>query len=116
MSAGNFVRSFYQLNNGQIARIRVQPETISGFNVPAAGPATVPGSARVSGGNRRIGIKARSITLRWVGAPPTGYAVEDVIRIPILQESVWDGLNDGDTVSYLGANAEVVGRQPERVR
>lgn len=116
MSAGSFVGSFYQLDNGSVARIRLQPETIAGFNTPATGPATLPNSARVGGGNNRVGIKARSITIKWTGTPPTGYKAGDTLRVPIMLASIYNGLNLGDTVSYLGQNAEVVGKQGERVR
>lgn len=116
MSAGKFQFSFYELNNGAVCRIKIQPETISGFNLPAAGPATLPFLARVSGSIRRVGVKARSISLRWQGAAPTGYDVNSVVRIPVLTPGVWNGLSEADTVSYLGQNATVVGKSPERVR
>ncbi len=116
MSAGKFQVSFYELNNGDVAKIKVQPETVSGFNVPGVGPATTKVLARVSGGNARYGIKARSFSLRWTGQPPTGYDASSVVRIPILTATVYDSTQLYDTVTYLGAQAQVVGKSPERVR
>lgn len=123
MSAGDFQRSFYGLdtgNGGGVARIRVQPETIaasieSTANAAPAGPATVPTSAQVSAGNREIGIKARTVTLDWTGAPPDGYS-GDPVTIPVLQEATFAAWVLGGTGTYLGAGVEVIGRSPERVR
>ena len=115
MSAGTFIRSFYQLDNGSIARARVQPETIAGFNAAPAGPATVPGSARMGGGRRRFGINARFITGVWSGAAPTGYDSNGVIRIPILTTAAYNAINLGDTLTYLGASLSVIGKTGEKV-
>lgn len=115
MSAGAFVRSFYELDNGEVARCRVQPETIAGFNTPAAGPASVPGSARMQSSRRRQGINARMISVVWSGAPPAGYDANGVIRIPILTTLVYNGLELGDQVTYLGATAEVIGKTGEKI-
>jgi hypothetical protein len=115
MSAGQFERSFYALDNGDIARARVQPETLAGFNPAAAGPATVPGSARMGGGRRRFGINARFITAVWDGAPPTGYDPNGVIRIPIVTPAAYNAINLGDSLSYLGGTLEVIGKTGEKV-
>jgi hypothetical protein len=115
MSSGAFVRSFYELDNGDVARCRVQPETIAGFNSPPAGPATVPGSARMNGSRRKAGINARSVSLAWTAAPPAGYKPDAVVRVPILDPDVYNGLDLGDTVTYLGANAEVIGKTGEKI-
>lgn len=115
MSAGQFLRSFYQLDNGEVARARVQPETIAGFNAAPAGPATVPGSARMGGGRRRFGINARFITAAWSGAAPTGYDADGVIRIPILTPASYNAIELGDTLTYLGGTLEVIGKTGEKV-
>lgn len=123
MSAGEFTRTFYELdtgNGGGIARIRVQPETLAATiggsaNTAPAGPATVPVSASVSAGNRENGIKARSVTLLFTAAAPTGYS-GDPVTIPVMQESTFAAWTLGATGTYLGAAVEVIGRSPERVR
>lgn len=116
MSAGKFIFSFYGLDNGDVANIRLQPETLGTGNPAAAGPATLPVSAKVSNSNRSIGIKPRAITLAWTGAAPDGYDPNSNIRVPIMQKTVYDGINIGSTFTYAGASARVVGKSPERVR
>lgn len=115
MSSGRFVRTFYELDNGEIARARVQPETIAGFNVAPAGPATLSGSARMTSSRRRFGINARAITGAWVGSPPAGYDDRTPVRVPILTPDVYNGLELGDTVSYLGGSLEVIGKTAEKI-
>lgn len=119
MSEGRFETSRYQLNSGDITRIRIQPETISAFtqNVAPTGAITagLP-AAKVSKGIREYGIGARAITVKWTGTPPSGYLATGYLRIPILTESVWDGFTEGSTITYLGAEAEIVGKIPERIK
>ena len=117
MSAGRFVRSFYELDNGEVVACRVQPETIAGFNTPAAGPPTQEGSANLSGARRRNGINARYISGRWAGeTPPAGYDPRGVIRIPILDPAVYNGLTNGQQVTYLGTPLEIIGKTGEKIR
>lgn len=116
MSAGKFVYAFYQLDNESVARIRVQPETITSGNPSATGPANLPVTVRVSNGNRAFGIKPRSITLKWTGAAPDGYDPNGILRVPILQRGTYNAINLGAAFTYAGASAQVVGKNPERVR
>lgn len=123
MSAGEFTRTFYELdtgNGGGIARVRVQPETISATingvaNDAPAGPATLPVTAQVSKGNREIGIGCRTVTLEFTGSLPTDYSGDNV-TIPVLQESTYASWTVGQTGTYLSVPVEVVGRSPESVR
>ena len=115
MSAGTFERTFYELDNGEVARARVQPETLAGFNPAAVGPATVAGSARMGGGRRRFGINARFITAVWSGSAPTGYDPDGVIRIPIMTPTAYNALDLGDSLTYLGGTLEVIGKTGEKV-
>lgn len=120
MSAGPFVTSKYQADNGDIYRIRVQPETIAanigGANSPPAGAIDAQGSARVGGGKRQIGIKARAFTFKFTGTPPDGYSTNQILRIPILTKAVFDGVLPGATGTYLGATVQLVGKIAESVR
>lgn len=116
MSAGRFQRFFYETNAGDIASIKLQPETVTGANPSATGPANLPVSARVSGGNRAYGVKARSISLNSGEAPPAGYAANEILRVPILTEAAWDGFVTGSTFTYLGVAMTIVGKNPERIR
>jgi len=116
MSAGRFERSFYESNAGDIYPCRVQPETITAFNPAAAGPATQPISAQMRGARRSIGMHARYVSLEWEGAPPADYDDRTPLRVPILTPTAYDALNLNDVVTYLGANAIVIGLNPEKRR
>lgn len=120
MSAGEFLTSRYEADSGTIYGIKVQRETIAAnvgaVNAAPAGQPDGDGSVRVGGGNRQIGIKARSVTVEFTATPPTGYAENQLLRIPILTPAVWDGANVGTTGTYLGVAITVVGKSPERVR
>jgi len=115
MSAGVFERSFYETDQGDILRCRIQPETITGWNAEAVGPATAPGSARMSSSRRKAGVNARTISATWSGAAPTGYKAGGILRIPILTPTAYNAINLGDTLAYLGANIEVLGKIPEKI-
>lgn len=115
MSAGRFVRSKYEADSGNIYNIRVQPETIGTFNAPPAGVSDQETSANAVR-RRGNGMFARGISLAWVGDPPVapaGYDPRGRIVVPILTPAVYQNLNVGDTVQYLGIDAEVTGLLPE---
>lgn len=120
MSSGAFAYDRYELDSGDVARIRVQPETlaanIGSVNSGATAAITIPGTVRTSNGNRAFGIKPRTVTLKWSAAAPAGYLAGSTVTIPILQAANWTAINNGDTGTYLGASVEVVGKSPERVR
>lgn len=106
MSSGVFQDVNYELDNGTILTCRCQPETaelvIDGVtNAPPTGTPTAGlGSVRVSGGNRQIGIKARSVTIKFT-ATKAGYKEGSSIRLPVFSKTVWDGLAKGQTGTYL---------------
>lgn len=114
MSAGVFNRSFYELDNGEICRCRVQPETEALF-AGAAGPATQSGSARLAGSRRTFGVNARYISAEWNGAPPTGYDPNGVLRIPVLTPADYNGVELGDDLTYLGGTITVIGKTGEKI-
>lgn len=119
MSEGQFINSRYELDSGEIVRVRIQPETISGFTANVAPTGAISAgypSAKVSKGNREFGIGTRSISITWNGTPPTDYLATGTLRIPILTKSVFDGLALGATITYLGAEATIVGKNPERIK
>lgn len=122
MSAGAFVRSKYQASydiGTQIHPIRVQPETISAVaagdtNAPPDGSTNNPISAKISLGRRARGLSPRYITLQFpLTGQPTGYKAGGITRIPALTQGWYDGINAGDTVTYLGVACIVVSKTPE---
>lgn len=121
MSSGIFEKTFYETNAGEVVGIRVQPETLlltldGNTNDAPAGPITQQGSAKVSAGRRSIGINARLVRVKFVGAPPTGYKADSPIALPWLQEDTWETLSEFSTGTYLATPVEVVGKTAEKIR
>lgn len=116
MSAGAFQNSFYTSDSGDVYNIRLQPETLafSAQGTPATA-ATAEPSAIANGARRRIGVNARSVRLEWTGTPPTGYDANSVVRVPIVTLAAYTAISKGDTVTYLGAPARVLGKTPEYI-
>lgn len=114
MSSGNFVIRGYETDGGSTMPITVQPETLAltiGGVANAASAGIIDdnfGSARVSGGDRQIGLKARSVSIKFTAAK-TGYAVNSTITLPVLRKSVHDGYSKGQVGTYLDTAVEVVG-------
>lgn len=105
MSSGVFENVNYELNNGTILTCRVQPETKSltlggvANDPPAGTPVNGYGSVRISGGNRQIGIKARSVTIKFT-ATKAGYKEGSSIRLPVFDPAVWAQYAKGQTGTY----------------
>ena len=120
MSAGAFETSKYELNEGQIVPIRVQPETIAAAvganaNDPPAGNINLSLFAKARKGNREYGIGARQVTISWNAAPPAGYANEN-LTIPVLTPAAFAAFTLGATLTYLATPATIVGRKAENLR
>lgn len=122
MSAGSFVRKSYRGDDGQNYPIRVQPETLlatfgTTVNVAPTSPpdAGLP-SVRVTGGKRRYGIRARGVVITFPTAAPDGYKVGSYIRLPVLLDTVWNGISKYQAVTYLGATGEVVSKYREELK
>lgn len=116
MSSGPFEKSFYTSDSGTVYPIRVQGETLSfsAQGTPATAATGEP-SAIANGSRRRIGVNARSVRLEWTGTPPTGYEINSVVRVPILTQAAFNAIKKGDQVTYLGAQAKVLGKTPEYI-
>jgi hypothetical protein len=115
MSAGAFQIAKYETDKGGLMPIRVQPETLAltiGGVANAAPTGTMTdayGSARVGGGGRQHGVKARSVTIKFTGTPPAGYKADSPITLPVLTQVAWAGYSKGDTGTYLGTAIVVTG-------
>lgn len=122
MSAGEFIRSFYETNGGAIARIRVQPETelaqIGGQpNDAPAGPPTVSTTVKVSKSRREYGIGPRKIGFAFDdGEAPVGYDTDQIYYIPVLTRARYDAAVVGATMTYLGGTGEIVSKLEESVK
>jgi hypothetical protein len=122
MSAGQFIRSFYETNGGAIARIRVQPETelanIGGtVNDAPAGPPTVSTTVKVNKGRREYGIGPRKVGFVFDdGQAPVGYEPGNIYYIPVLTRDVYDGAVVGDAMTYLGGTGNIVSKLEESIK
>jgi hypothetical protein len=122
MSAGAFVRSIYETNGGDFARIRVQPETTlaSAAGTPnddGAGPVNLPVSAKVSRGSREIGILPRRIGIAFqIGQAPTGYREDSVYYLPALTRAFFDACVIDQELTYLGSSAVIVSKLEENIK
>jgi hypothetical protein len=108
MSQGAFINAKYEKNNGSVAVIRVQPETITEDN-PVAGGTVTADRVRVSGSARRIGTKARQISVKFEGTAPAGYKPGSILRVPVFQKSIFDAMSEGQAFEYQGQSATIVG-------
>jgi hypothetical protein len=124
MSAGAFEFTRYQvtgLAGNQIMIARVQPETLGlvlggANNEPGGATVTLPLRVNISGNANSLGVKPRTVSLRWTGAPPAGYSANGVLVVPILSEALWESVDPGITTgTYLGTAVRVVGKGPERI-
>ena len=122
MSAGTFSKAFYATDTGNIAPVRVQPETLTasvggGANASAAGPATTGFPAvLISKSRRSKGIHPRYVTVEFSATPPAGYAIGGYYNIHIMQASVWAAVEEGDTGTYLSTAVRVISKSPELKR
>lgn len=123
MSAGQFVISKYELNDGKgVQPIKIQPETLSFTynatnNAPTADPITSGRYVYARGAAQQYGVKARRVTFKWVSAVPEGYDPNQRITIPILTEALWNDIEPGTATStYLAATVQIISKTDERVR
>lgn len=121
MSSGAFTLSKYETNAGEIHPVRVQPETLtatfgSTANAAPSGSVTNNQRAKVTKGKRQYGIGCRTITLTFGASPPSDYRAYSYITIPVMQQSVWDAITDGSTVTYRSTAGTVQYKTPERIR
>jgi len=121
MSAGAFVLTNYETDNGAVVPIKLQPETLQatfggGANTPPSGtPDAGYPSATVSGSKRSIGIHPRTVTIRITGGLPLGYLNNQTHRIPCLTEAAYTAATKGAAAGYLGGTGTVVGKSPESI-
>lgn len=120
MSAGVFVTRAYAASYSETANhpIRVQPETLElsfglNSNGDAIGAINNPISAVISRGKRQLGLRPRTVTIKFTGEPPEGYEEAGNITLPWLQRTGFDTISKGTTGSYLGADIECVGKSNE---
>lgn len=108
MSAGAFLLTRYESDQGTIHEIKVQPETVAATFDGTANAATTDDvdsvfAAEVSRGARAYGLRPRKVRVKFGATPPDGYQPFTTISLPILQQSVFDAIAPDDPVVYAGA-------------
>jgi hypothetical protein len=117
MSQGSFAIAGYEADDNTVRPIRVQPETIIAATNPEAAGNKVGTLVRVSGGRRKYGLKARSMTLKQnVGAAVAGFQPTRSITLPVFTKAAFAALAIGNPVQYNGSAWTVAGYSPEAGR
>lgn len=102
MSDGPFLKTRYEDDDAGVRPILVQPESITTWN-PAATGSITGDMLRVSGSNKRIGRRARSVTLkRLVGPVTEGAQAFKLTTIPVLTPAGYAAISPGSDVEYNG--------------
>jgi hypothetical protein len=126
MSAGQLSRSRYEDDNGNIWKIRVQPET-EGLTIDGVANAAPTGaftagfpSAQVSRGRQSIGINARLCRIKFNTTVPPGYDANGSIALPVLTQAAKAAfVSDAEGTYTLDGTAydvTVIGTTPEKIR
>jgi hypothetical protein len=116
MSAGPFLLSKYETDDGDILPIRIQPETLTvADNAEPEGGADGP-FVKVSGSKRSYGVHPRKITLsRSVGSADYGTA-KAYARVVMLTPTPFDDAVIGSTVAYAGVDWVIASKTNESIR
>lgn len=121
--AGGFVNKYYEPDNVATLgtmNIKVDTDTVAltagGTENDGTGTAptkllpTVYAKPRA----RRYGFYARTIAVEFAAANvPTGYKAGQRLSVPILTKALFDAINPGDDVTYLGKTATVLSKSGE---
>ena len=126
MSAGPFLKSKYETDQGNVVKVSIQPETltlsIDGTANTAPTGAETGGfpSAKVGGGRNSIGINTRLARFKFTGTPPTGYKQDGVLTLPVLQLATYNAWIGKTTGVYDPGGGEVavelIGLTAEKIR
>lgn len=122
MSAGRFSEFKYEMENGLITFVRLQPETVAA-NIGAAEVNSEPAgeadaglpSAKVSLNDGEIGIRPRYVTGKWESDVPTDYDDRGIIKLSILSIASKAEFTKGKIVNYLGGTIKIGRVFPEQV-
>lgn len=120
MSSGPFEFTFYGTDNGDIATIRVQPETLAltigtTANAAVSGPST-PGfpSAQTSQSRNAIGVNARRVRCVYTSAASAGLPGLS-ITLPWLDPATFATIAEGETGTYQAEPIQLRRKTNERI-
>ena len=125
MSAGVFIITVYEADDGKIFPIKTQPETLllsittDSGTVTNGAPDGSAGSglptARVGGSRREYGVFARGVRIKFVGDPPANYKPDSPIFLPILKKGDLAKITRSNTGTYLTKPIKVLGIVKEKI-
>ncbi len=120
MSEGRFTTINYEYTDGSIGSIKVQPDTL-GLQIGSSLNSEVSGArterrAFISGSRRRQGRNyARLVRIVFTSTPPTGYALNSPITLPLVNTAIYDAASEEGAVgTYLGSQVRVIGVTPKK--
>lgn len=120
MSSGKFISSKYQTDEENVHPCRIQEETL-GFisggiaNAAPVAPINREASARMSSSQKRKGVNARTVRIRFTTAPDE-YKQDSILTVPILDKTNWDGYKIGTACTYLSTAGTIIGKSPEGIK
>ena len=117
--AGVFVSSKYKADNGDVYRVKIQPETAllafgSAQNAPTVNAVNQQKPLRLRKTVKENGLTSRKIGVRWVANVPATYKPSTVLYVPILTPELFLAIQLDQQASYLGGTVTVVSKLVER--
>lgn len=100
--AGRTILATYERADGTFGPIRVSAVSVTTWNPVATGTKTGY-FVKARGSKKQYGVVARSVSLsRSIGGPDAYSSGTVNVKVPVFQESVWDGLVTGQVLAYGG--------------
>lgn len=117
--AGVFIASKYKADNGDVYRIKIQPETAllafgSAQNAPTVNAVNQQKQLRVRKSVKENGLTTRKVGVRWVTNPPATYKPSAILYVPILTPELFLAIQLDQQATYLGGTVIVVSKLIER--
>lgn len=117
--AGVFISSKYKADNGDVYRVKIQPETAllafgSAQNASTVNPVNQPRQLRIRKTVKETGLTSRKIGVKWVSSVPATYKQATILYIPILTPELFAAIQLDQQATYLGGIVTVVSKLSER--
>lgn len=107
-----FERAKYQANDGTIHPLRISEDRVAAAGAAPAGDIDSDIRVKVSKGNTEFGIRPRGVRLaRTIGEGENAFTKYSFL--PILTESVWDGLALQATLTIGGIEWTIIAKIAE---
>lgn len=119
MSAGAFIRTLYETDNGDLLSCRAQQETLDANvgalnSAPTGSPTADRPAMNLRGSRKKNGVHPRSVVVYFGSSAPTGYLANQSHRIPIMKPATYAAAVKGASCTYLGSTATIINKYPEQ--